>query len=195
MWDKVKNTYELGSKLHFYYAGGLHDPPPLCISDGILNLRGCIFDTVTWALRPFSNTDFDIQPSKVLERERPPLEVLWNEMVRNITISKSPYNDLHVAFSLTLAAGLCGLRPAEDNLRTFFTCFCAYLQQIALSPSSKLHYNIAKELQQAASGSDWARYLIDAQRVCQNCRFFAQQGVTLGSVRLRCKQATFAASF
>jgi hypothetical protein len=173
MWDKVKNTHELGSKLHFYYAGGLHDPPPLYISDGVLNLRGCIFDNVTWTHRPFSGTDFDIQSAKMSNSERPPLEVLWDEMIGNITISKSPYDDLHVAFSLTLAAGLSGLRPAEDNLKTFFKCFCAYLQQIALSSSSKFDYSTAIELHQAASGSDWTQYMADAKRACHNRIFFS----------------------
>jgi hypothetical protein len=106
MWDKVKNTHELGSKLHFYYAGGLHDPPPLYICDDVLNLRGCIFDIVTWSHKPLSGTDFDIQPSKISKPECHPLEVLWNEMVRNTIASNSPYDNLYVAFSLTLATGL-----------------------------------------------------------------------------------------
>ena len=172
MWDKVKNTHELGSKLHFYYAGGLYDPPHLYISDGVLRVRGCIFDTVTWTYIPFYGTDFDIQPSRISKPGCHSLELLWNEMIRNITTSQSPYEDLHVAFSLTLAAGLWGLRAAEDNLSTFFTCFCAYLQQIASSSSSELDHSTAKQLHRAASGSDWTQYMLDAQRACQNRIFF-----------------------
>src|ERR1700760_4613441 len=111
-----------------------------------LILRGCIFDTVKWAYRPFSTSDFDIQRSKPSSLNYPPLEVLWNETVSNITMSGSPYNDLHIAFSFTLSAGLSGIYPAEDGLRSFFKSFCAYLQEVASSSSTELDNSIARNL-------------------------------------------------
>jgi hypothetical protein len=177
VWDQLKPTWELGSKLHYYHAGGFCDPPYVQIDGNVLILEGCIFDSIAWAHTPFiSASDFKFHvPEQVATFHK--LELLWNSMLREIPESTSPYDELHVALSLTLVAGLLGLKPAEDALGQHFADFCSYLLELRIlkstpDPAPDPDEVEMLELRDAAKDGRYKQYMIDSIRVCENRRFF-----------------------
>lgn len=182
IWDKPKLTLELGSKLHWYHAGGFSDSPLVWVDNNILILRGCVFDVVSWANETFSSSTFDFTPHSLASHE---LEALWNSMLRESSVPKIPYEDPHIAFSLTLAGGLTGLLPAEEDLKLHFANFCAYLEKLYIARSTgrcdpRLEQSQTFELSEAAKGGNWAQYMVDSQRVCSNRKFFVNKTGYIG---------------
>jgi hypothetical protein len=84
-------------------------------------------------------------------------------MLREISVPKSPYEDPHIVFSLTLVGGLTGLLPAVENLRLHFANFCAYLEELYSRRDPRLEQSQTFELSEAARGGDWEQYMVDSQ--------------------------------
>jgi hypothetical protein len=187
MWNQPKRTDELGSRLHYYHAGGFCDPPSCRIMNNALVLRGCILDEVAWAHKPFSTTDLDLTntQSEVIFKPRG-LEALWEHIIRETRDLKVQYDDLHLTLSLTLVAGLTGLRAAENDLQRHFSNFCSYLLQLRKQRSRTTESDNADDITEltsltdAARGGDWTQYMIDSLRVCKNRRFFITKRGHLG---------------
>jgi hypothetical protein len=183
IWDQMKRTHELGSRLHYYHAGGYCDPPSVRIVDKVLILHGCLLDEVVWAHEPFSTSDIDITKDHPRMSATPPgLEILWENILRETQGSKRQYDDIHLALSLTLVAGLTGLKGVEEGLPRHFSNFCSYLLQLRNLRHTTAEFDNTENiiLTEAAKEGDWTQYMIDSLRVCQNRRFFVTKKGYLG---------------
>jgi hypothetical protein len=183
LWDQRKPTHELGSKLHYYHAGGFCDPPSVQIVDTVLILRGCTLDEVAWTHVPFSTPNIDLtKDTPGTSSTAHGLEILWGSILRETRGSKLQYDDLHLTLSLTLVAGLTGLKAAEEDLPRHLSNFCSYLLRLRnlRHTSTEFDGEVTQVLSEAAKDGDWTQYMVDSLRVCQNRRFFVTKKGYLG---------------
>lgn len=166
-------------KLYYYRAGGLEDPSSVQINDGVLALKGCKFNEIAWTFRPFlpeASSALSLPNRMATFRD---LETLWRDFLQQILGSSSPYNDLHVALSLALVAGMTGLAPAEGNLQLHFANFAAYLlelRQLQVNTTTEIVDQAKMDvLRDAAKDGDWAQFMVDSLRFCKNRRFFVTE--------------------
>lgn len=183
MWNLENQTLELASKLHYYHAGGLEDAPPFHVEEKALVIQGLIWDSVSFVSETcFHDRSFNFSggaPSgsvRLLEMEN-----LWDGVITHLRTGNFAYDDVHIAFSLTLVAGLIGLSAAEDNIRKHFANFASYLLQIIPYSQSTREVPAADDIlrilaEATRNGNekgDWAQFMVDCNRVCANRRFFA----------------------